>query len=84
MSSTNFVVEPNYNLKMARSVKKLGKFDLKCAKIGENGRKITNFPIFLGENVLPGVSYFCRFPVFGLCLFMPPGGGGASSWNIDR
>ena len=46
---TNFAVQPNYNLKMARSAKNLGKFDLKCAKIGKNGQKITNFPIFWGE-----------------------------------
>ena len=45
---TNFAVQPNYNLKMARSAKNLGKFDLKCAKIGKNGQKIMNFPIFCG------------------------------------
>ena len=46
---TNFAVQPSYNLKMARSAKNLGKFDLKCAKIDKNGQKTTNFPIFGGK-----------------------------------
>ena len=80
MSSTNFVVEPNYNLKMARSVKKLGKFDLKCAKIGKNGRKI-NFPYFWGKMSYQEYLIFVVSLFLGFVYLCPPG---ASSWNIDR
>ena len=36
---TNFAVQPIYNLKMARSAKNLGKFDLKCGG-GASGQNI--------------------------------------------